>query len=153
MAWMNDKEVTRYLESRFRPYNESDLADFIAASNSNSDVLLRGIFRRSDGRHIGNIKIGPVVHEHARADMGLIVGDRSCWGQGFAREAISAVTEHAFSALGLHKITAGCYAANIGSVRAFLAAGYTPEGTRISHYRCDGQWQDELLFGRVNTDG
>lgn len=152
LSWMNDEEITRYLESRFRKYSEDDLAAFIDQANSDPDVVLCGMFRRADGQHIGNIKLGPINHHHRRSDMGLIVGNKSCWGQGYGREAILAVTFHAFSALRLHKLTAGCYAANVGSVRAFLAAGFVQEGVRHSHYRCGATWHDGLLFGRVNPD-
>ena len=41
-----------------------------------------------DGRHIGNIKIGPVHSYHRRARIGLLIGEKEFWNRGYATEAI-----------------------------------------------------------------
>jgi RimJ/RimL family protein N-acetyltransferase len=110
-----------------------------------------GMFRRNDGRHIGNIKIGPLETRHGRGDIGLLIGDRGSWGKGYAREAIAAMADYALGPLGLHKVTAGCYAGNEGSRRAFLAAGFVQEGTRRAQLWDGERWDDEYLFARFAT--
>jgi RimJ/RimL family protein N-acetyltransferase len=149
LRWMNDPAVTKFLESRFRSFDRADLESFIRSNNDDPDVLLLGIFVRSDGRHIGNLKIGPFDRQHLLGDMGIAIGDPTVWGKGYAREAIAATADHVFGTLGMHKITAGIYASNVGSHRAFLAAGFVEEGRRRNHYRFDGRWEDALLMGRV----
>ena len=54
----------------------------------------------------------------------ILLGDKNCWGKGYATETIEVLTEHAFGVLGLHKLTAGAYAENVGSIRAFEKAGF-----------------------------
>ena len=49
-----------------------------------------------DGRHIGNIKLGPIQWLHRRADLSLFIGDKSCWSLGYASEAIGLVRDWAF---------------------------------------------------------
>jgi RimJ/RimL family protein N-acetyltransferase len=146
---MNDPEVTRFLESRFRAFTQDDLKSFIRSCNDDDDVLLLGIFVRDGQRHIGNLKIGPFDRHHQLGDMGIAIGDATVWGKGYAREAIAAATDFAFKFVGLHKVTAGIYASNKGSHRAFLAAGFAEEGRRRDHYRFDGRWEDALLMGRL----
>ena len=81
LAWMRDPEVTRFLESRFSvPESLQDLVDFIDSINASADSLLLGIFLRKEGRHIGNIKVGPLVARHARTEIGYLIGDRAMWG-------------------------------------------------------------------------
>lgn len=151
LSWMNDPEVTRYLESRFSPpARVSDLEDFILGCAASSTDLLLGIFLADTREHIGNIKLGPVNRQHATAEIGLLIGERSCWGKGYAARAIALLSDHAFSALGLVKLTAGCYAANVGSTAAFQKAGYAIEGRRIRQWACDGDRQDGILLGKVN---
>jgi RimJ/RimL family protein N-acetyltransferase len=149
LRWMNDPQVTRFLESRFRAFTQDDLKSFIHSCNEDEDVLLLGIFVREGQRHIGNLKIGPFDHHHQLGDMGIAIGDPTVWGKGYAREAIAAAADFAFKVVGLHKITAGIYASNTGSHRAFLAAGFVEEGRRRDHYRFDGRWEDALLMGRL----
>lgn len=148
---MNDPDVVRWLETRDRNFSVCDLVAFIEAQNANALVHLFGMFLQDDGRHIGNIKIGPLDTKHSRGDIGLLIGERSCWGQGFAREAIAGIADYGLGPLGLHKITAGCYAENEGSRRAFLAAGFIQEGIRRAHLWNDARWHDEYLFAKFAT--
>lgn len=151
LAWMNDPQVNKYLESRIRSFSRTDLASFVQSCNENPDILLLGITLKSDGRHIGNIKLGPIDRYHLIGDIGLLFGDPTTWGRGYAREAIAAVSQHAFDVLGLHKLTAGCYGGNVGSLRAFDACGFIVEGVRKQHYRSNGSWDDGIMMGRLSS--
>jgi glutamate-1-semialdehyde 2,1-aminomutase len=154
LAWLIDPEINRHLEVRFAPScTRDELRAFIEATNASADSLLLGVFLREGGSHIGNIKLGPVDPNHACGDIGLLIGERAEWGKGHATAAISLVSEYAFSRLGLSKLTAGCYAENVGSRRAFLKAGFIEEGRRIAQYLADGKRQDGILLGRVAPAG
>jgi len=148
VTWMNDGEVMQYLEARFSSFNENDLVSYIKEMNASSDNLLLGMFLKSEERHIGNIKLGPLNPHHKRADIGLLIGERAQWGRGYATEAISAVAEYALSRLSLRKLQAGAYSSNIGSIRAFLKAGFEKEALLKSHWKIDDGWLDEVLLAR-----
>ena len=62
------------------------------------------------------------------------------------------LTEYAFTQLSIAKLTAGCYADNEGSRRAFLKAGFSEEGRRIAQWIVDGRRQDGVLLGKVNPN-
>jgi len=147
--WMHDTEVLRFLEVRHRPpADASGLQHFIATANNDPATLLLGICLRDDGRHIGNIKLGPVDRHNLRGDIGFLIGERDARGLGLASEAISAVAIHAFGPLGLGKVTAGCHRANVGSARALEKAGFTHEATLRAHWRLGDIPEDGLLYAR-----
>jgi RimJ/RimL family protein N-acetyltransferase len=152
MAWLEDPQVKRYLETRFATQTLQSVRDFVAAVNASDDEHLHGMFLRDGGAHIGNIKVGPVKRRHGLADISLLVGERACWGQGYATEAIVAASTHAFGALGVRKLSAGIYAPNTGSIRAFVKAGYREEARRPGHYLLDGAPCDILEFGCLPAD-
>ena len=153
LAWLADPDINRHLEVRFSPPRTvDDLARFIGQTNDSADSLILGIFLRQDRRHIGNIKLGPVDSHHNCADIGLLIGDKSEWGKGHASAAIMLLTEYAFTQLSIAKLTAGCYADNEGSRRAFLKAGFSEEGRRIAQWIVDGRRQDGVLLGKVNPN-
>ena len=152
LGWLNDPEVNRYLETRFTAQSLESIRAFVAGVNGRPDEHLLGMFLRADGVHIGNIKVGPVKPNHALADISLFIGERGCWGQGYATEAIVAASRHDFAALGVRKLSAGIYAPNIGSTRAFLKAGYREESRRPGHYLLDGQPCDILELGCTLRD-
>ena len=149
-AWMNDPEITRYLESRFFPQSLEGITDYVRARLSDRAAVFLAIMLQEDDRHIGNIKLGPIDWIHRLADIGLLIGEKDCWGKGYATEAIRLVTNYAFQTLNLHKVTAGCYSTNPGSARAFTNAGFAVEGVRHKHFFSDGEYVDNLLLGRVN---
>lgn len=150
LGWLSDPAINAHLEVRFSPpQSVSDLATFIADGNSSLHTLMLGIFLLKDGRHIGNIKLGPVDWHHKTGDMGFLIGDKEQWGKGYASKAISLLADYAFAYLGLAKLTAGCYVENEGSRRALIKAGFMQEGRRISQWLVADRRQDGILLGRV----
>ena len=150
LVWMNDPEVTRFLETRFAAQTEDGIRQYIESVLRDPAYLFLAIVLRDGDRHIGNIKMGPISRIHGSADVGLLIGEKDCWGRGYAAEAIALLTAHAFSVVGIRKLTAGCYSANVGSLKAFQKAGWHVEGTRRAQYVCDGELQDGLLMAMFN---
>jgi RimJ/RimL family protein N-acetyltransferase len=140
LGWMSDPRVTQYLEARFHLHTMEDLRRYVACTP------IMGLF--NNGTHVGNIKLDTNEH-HGRGDIGLLIGPEH-WGKGYATWAIKAMTDYAFY-IGLHKVTAGAYAGNVGSIRAFEKAGFEQEGVLRDHWLVDGEYQDGILLGKVNV--
>lgn len=153
VAWMNDPDVTRHLESRFTSYTAEDLARYVTTVGADASTHFFAIVLHEGDRHIGNIKLGPVEQHHRRGDIGIIIGEQDCWGRGYASEAIQLITTWALGTLGLHKVTAGAYDVNAGSVGAFQRAGFVVEAVRPDHYLQDGRWVSAVLLGRLADAG
>lgn len=150
LSWLRDPEVIRFLEVRFLPPQEIEqIRAFVESVNKSTDNLLLGIFCKGDGLHIGNVKIGPIVREHARSPIGYMIGERSSWGRGYASEAIHAAARYALGTMGLGKVSAGCYETNVGSSKALLKAGFVHEATVPSDVICDGHRVASLYYGML----
>lgn len=145
-AWMNDPQVTQYLESRFFPYSQEKLAAYVADTNRDSSSVFFAIVLMAGDQHIGNIKLGPISWIHGIADIGLMIGEKTQWGHGYATEAIGLVKDYAFERLNLRKVTAGAYSVNEGSVRAFEKAGFVVEGVLKAHYFFGGDYVDRVCL-------
>ncbi|WP_018252523.1 GNAT family N-acetyltransferase [Salinispora mooreana] len=72
------------------------------------------------------------------AEIGYIF-DPKYGGHGYATEAVSAMLAHAFDRLGLRRITAGCYADNLPSVRLLEKLGM-----RREQHGVGDSWHAEL---------
>jgi RimJ/RimL family protein N-acetyltransferase len=149
VRWLNEPEVNQFLESRFVVQDLASVKAFIAAALADEKALLLGIRSRQLGRHVGNIKLGPVDRHHGLGEVGIMIGDREAWGRGIGSEAIRCVADIAKHELGLRKLTAGCYASNVGSAKAFEKAGFHIEGRRAQHYVLDGKPEDLILMARL----
>jgi len=147
VGWLNDPEVNRYLETRFNAQTLETVAAFVRSKMGKEDEWLFAICIGPERRHIGNIKVGPVLHPHAMAEVSLFIGDRAAWGKGIARVAIALISRFAIRDLKLRKLSAGVYAPNVGSAKAFVRAGYQQEALKRKHLLLDGQPVDLLEFG------
>lgn len=152
LAWLQDPEINQYLETRHAPQSRESIIAFIEGVLGRDNETLFGIFLKDGGRHIGNIKAGPVNPYHRVGDVSLFIGERGAWGRGYAAEAIGAVSRYAFDTLGAEKLSASMYSPNAGSKHAFLNAGYREEGLRRSHYRLASGRCDVIELGLVPAD-
>ncbi len=150
VRWMNDPEVVQYLETRFMRHTAESLRDYVQKVSADADAFFFAVVLKEGDRHIGNIKLGPLNRVHRFADIGLMIGEKDCWGKGYAAEAIQVLSEFAFGQLKLHKLTASCYETNQGSARAFQKAGFVVEGVRKRHFRCRDHYVDGILLGKLN---
>ena len=98
-----------------------------------------------DGVVIGTVSLDlvdgmgqPGMPPRTEAHLGYIF-DPAYAGQGYATEAVTAVVAHAFEQLGVRRITAGCFADNLASVRILEGLGMRREQHGIGD-----SWHAEL---------
>ncbi len=147
LGWLNDCDVRCYLETRFLPQTMEALQLYWQNHRDDPANPWFAICLVEDGRHIGNIKLGPIQWLHRRADLSLFIGDKTYWGLGYASEAIGVVRDWAFRELDLQKLNAGIYAGNFGSRRAFEKNGFELEGTLREEVVSNGSRVDVWRMG------
>ncbi len=150
LEWLGNPEINRYLETRWTEQTRSTIEIFLKEMGKSNNSVLFGIFL--DGKHVGNIKIGPVNWNHFYADVSYFIGDRNAWGRGLATEAVSLVTRFGFERLGLNKCKAGVYSGNLGSCRVLEKVGYRKEGCLRKELKGPEGWEDHLLYGYSRGD-
>lgn len=150
--WLNDPAINKFLECRFAHHTIDSVSSFVSENQYDHDNILLGLFLKDSNKHIGNIKLGPIDRIHMHSVIGLLIGDKSCWGKGYASEAIYAVTRYAFEELKLIKIEAGCYESNAGSLKAFKKVGYIEEGRLRSRRILDDYREDNILLGILSEE-
>lgn len=147
LGWMNDPAVMRFTESRFQKHTLEDIRAYVQAVQADKASVFFAIVEQATGRHIGNLKIGHIHPVHRSADVGILIGAKECWGKGYAAEALRLAAKFAATELGLHKLWAGIYANNMGSIGAFRRAGFLVEGQFAEHWFSDGQYVDGIQMG------
>lgn len=152
LGWLNDRNVNKYLETRFIPQTMRGIKKYWEEHESDQNSPWFAICLGEELKHIGNIKLGPINWIHRRADISLFIGDRNSWGKGYASEAILAVIDWGFSRLNLMKINAGIYESNKASVKAFLKCGFSIEGTLREEVFSEGNRENLLKMGITKED-
>jgi len=147
VRWLNDPETVRYTEARHTQHTLESVREYVAECTAKGNEHLLGIFEVRCGRHVGNIKVGPLNPHHRYASVGLIIGEKDCWGKGYATEAIALAARYSFETLGLHKLNAGVVQGNEASLKAFEKNGFMVEGVRRMQNYCEGCWRNEIMLG------
>jgi RimJ/RimL family protein N-acetyltransferase len=146
--WLNDLEVYRYLETG-GDYSIEKLEDFLKDIET-KDMLFWAVHLKSNNKHIGNIKIDPINERHNIGEYGIMFGDRSEWGKGFATEASKRIIDFCFTEKRLRKITLGVVADNTSAVELYKKLGFIVEGTYRKHAFHDGRYCDVLRMAIFN---
>ena len=133
------------------PYSLNDADEWIAKASGRTPETHFAIV--VEGEAIGGIgvEIGDsgrlAVSEHC-AEIGYWLGESFC-SRGIMSEAVVALTEWAFTDLGLVRLHAAVYARNPASARVLAKAGYEFEGRQRARYLKDGELIDGLMFAKI----
>jgi RimJ/RimL family protein N-acetyltransferase len=100
-----------------------------------------------DGTHIGNIELFDFHRIHRRAELGVVLGEKAYWGQGYGSDAIRTLLRFGFEELNLHRIQLSVYEDNERGIGAYKKCGFQLEGRlRDAIYR-QGRYYDLLMLG------
>ena len=102
LRWMNDPEITATLEFNLGMSRKQEEAFFDRIEGPNDTDFTWAILDQSS-RHIGFIGLHAINWRHRAATGGILIGERSAWGSGYATDAVRVRTQFAFAQLGLHK--------------------------------------------------
>ena len=151
-TWYQLPEVTQWLSEHFA--DEGRFAEFYAARCSHYLVGER------DGRLVANAKLdvtecwaqaeAPTGARQAEIGWAL---DPSVQGVGLGTELARELLAISFDGLGLHRVTAICFAANLASRRIMERIGMRLEARFVadSLHRSEG-WLDSLSYGMLASE-
>lgn len=148
IAWLRDPEVVRYSEQRHRTHTISTQLHYINSFGGKSHLW--GIYLVETGDHIGNLS---AVHDEPNnvSDVGIMIGDRRCWGKGYGTEAWVRACGWMLDRDGgdIRKLEAGCARNNEAMLKIIRGTGFTQEGERLNRFLFEGNPISALLFGRM----
>lgn len=153
LAWFRDPSVTRFLDAS--GISREEAIDHLRRGQDGRSWRLYAICETGSNRHVGNLKIGPINWKHAVSDLVTVIGERSVWGRGYARQAIRLGIRIAFDEMNIRKLSASIDSLNVGSLKAYTAAGFVIEGVLPDHFvhRRDGGvvLSDKVFVGCFNS--
>lgn len=152
-SWFSDMEVCRHNSHGVFPKQTAELATYIDSLAGDRSRLVWAIFDVADAqRHIGNISLQQIDSINRSAEFAILIGDKSCWGKGYATEAARLLLTHGFDRLNLRRIYCGTAAANVGMRRLAQSLGMVEEGTRRGALFIDGSYIDVVEYGLLQDE-
>ena len=114
--------------------------------------LTHGIWLKGEARPIG-LHMAHVTMPAGEAVTGLLIGEAAWRGKGVAVETKSAVIDHLFERVGVHRITSWANARNFASLHLTMRLGMKQEARmREQVLLLDGSRADFLGFGLLRSD-
>jgi RimJ/RimL family protein N-acetyltransferase len=160
VEWLNDPDVRRYLSLGMPISTASEEQWFenmlkLPAAEQPFAIEIR---KKSAGQEtdawqlIGNCSFMDMDHTVRSAEVGLFIGDKSCWNTGYGTEVMRLMLQFGFDTLNLNRIFLRVDEANKGGIRAYEKAGFILDGRlRQAVYR-DGLYHDLLIMSVIRSE-
>ncbi len=150
--WFSDLELTAYLGAQgtsFMPEHEQQWYERVVASHTDRTFA---IVAREGRRLLGSCSLMGVNHQRGVAELGIAIGDKGAWGQGYGSETVRLLCDYGFAFLNLHTIFLWHAAFNERGHRAYLKAGFREAGRLRGTRLFNGQRYDDILMDITRDD-
>ena len=106
----------------------------------------------NDWQMIGNCALFELDWRTRSTEFGILIGEKSCWNQGYGTETVRLLARHVFQTLNLNRLYLRVYANNTRAIRAYEKAGFQHEGRlRQAEFR-HGQYIDLLVMSLLRAE-
>lgn len=128
-AWRSDEDLARYDAVPPLRLSFSDFVASLLAQLRYPDPARRSYaIEDESGRHIGNAMYYNLREAMGEAELGITIGDRRYWGQGYGSDAVQALVKLVFREKGVRRIFLHTLDWNVRARRCFQKAGFVPRG-------------------------
>jgi [ribosomal protein S5]-alanine N-acetyltransferase len=149
LVWFNDPEVGAMLKINLGVTRRQEEAFFDRIEGPRERDFVWAIVDDQE-RHVGFIGLHEINWRHRWATGGLVIGERSAWGRGYASDAVGVRSRFAFNVLNLHRIEG--HTMNPAMRRVYEKCGYRHEGVARAKFWRDGHWEDADLYALLESD-
>lgn len=99
-----------------------------------------------DGELVGQCALFNFNTVARTAELGITIGAKNYWGQGYGREAVSLLVDYGFRQHNLRKVWLQVHASNERAIRAYQACGFQEEGRQRAHVWSSGAYDDLVMM-------
>jgi RimJ/RimL family protein N-acetyltransferase len=128
--WDNDLEVTLPLgDEAYTPFPLSKSEEVMAGILRRQDHVF-GIVDLETDELIGRGMLFDLDLVNRKAMLGIVIGAKAYWGQGYGQEAVRLLLEYAFSLLNLNSVMLGTFSFNRRAIHCYERVGFKEIGRR-----------------------
>jgi RimJ/RimL family protein N-acetyltransferase len=146
--WVNDPEVTRFLGMRYMMSLAAEEQWMRERTKTPLSFANCGFaIEMKEGRHIGNCGIHQASPEDRAASVGIMIGEKDCWGHGYGTDAMRTMLKFAFEEMNLHRIELDVYAFNNRARASYRKCGFVDEVCKRQEVFREGRFIDVITMG------
>lgn len=154
VAWLNDPEVRHNLAA-YWPMSMAREERWFADLSSRPVHEQPLVIEIQDGdawTPIGNCGFHQIDWVHRSAELGIMIGVKSHWNQGYGTEAMQLLQQIGFETLNLHRLYLRAYERNQAGIRAYEKAGFQLEGRQRHAQYDEGVYSDVLMMSILRPE-
>jgi RimJ/RimL family protein N-acetyltransferase len=154
MKWINDEEVTRFLGNPLvaplsRMAEEQWIEQAARRSYHQAIFVIETLVKP---RYIGAIDLRAINWIDRNAEIGIVIGDKKCWGKGYGTDAMRVLLRLAFDKLGLHRVWLRVTDFNQRGIKSYEKCGFRREGVMREAVFKDGRFHDLILMSLLRSE-
>ena len=149
--WSNDPDVRHWLHRSESPQATLELAQALVEAMRRDPGTLAWCIEAA-GRPIGDIRLLEIDTANRRAELGIAIGEKDCWGRGYGTDAIRRLLRHAFNELRLRRIWLITDADNARGIRCYEKCGFVREALLRGHRLRYGRPLDMIAMGVLREE-
>lgn len=154
VEWLNDPEARAGIRL-YLPMSRTEEEIWFEATLER-DVRERpfsvDVQQDDDWVHVGSCGYFDFDDRSRCAELGIMIGDSSYWGQGIGRDAMLTLLRHGFETLNLNRVFLRTYQYNERALRLYQGLGFTEEGRLRQDRYHQGRYWDTILMGLLRDE-
>jgi len=152
--WVNDPEVTRGLTLILPMSSVTEEKWFEGLQGRDPFERPLAIDLQDGGgwRLIGNCGVFDIDWVSRSAELGIMLGDKSVWNQGFGTQVMIMLLRHCFETLNLNRAFLRVYGSNDRARHAYVKAGFVEEGCMRQASFKEGRYDDVHIMSVLRSE-
>jgi diamine N-acetyltransferase len=161
LKWINDPEVTENLMMYFPVSSTEEIAWYEGMlKHPQAEHIMVVEIKVPSGKEtqgdewfaIGNVEFHDIDWRNRQAEIGIMIGEKDHWDQGYGTEIMQLMLMHGFNTLNLNRIWLRVYEKNLRGRKAYEKAGFITEGRlRQAHFQ-HGRYYDIIIMSVLRDE-
>ncbi len=150
--FLNDHNVTKYLEMGDKPITESVLEQTFLEANSSPNDIVFSVIEKKKKLFIGTTGLYLINWVARRAQFRILLGETKYFGKGYGTEATKLVVDYGFNRLNLESIYLGVNEENVAAIKTYQNVGFVADGKYRKFIYNNGKYYDSINMTITKED-
>lgn len=146
--WENDQRIWQ-VSNTLTPFSRLVIHQYLAQVHLDifqAKQLRLVIESIETNKPVGLIDLFDFDPHHQRAGIGILIGDSSEWGKGYAKESLKILLHYVFTVLLLNQVYCSIDESNVASLNLFKNSGFRITGIKEKWNRNYTGWSNEWFL-------
>lgn len=148
--WLNDFGITDYLgrsgaivtldvEKQYLEASSKDSVHFVIVTLNNNEM-------------IGTVSLERIDNIDKRATLGIFIGNKEYWNDGYGTEAIRLILDYGFNYMNLHSIKLNLMSFNERALKCYKKCGFKEIGRLRESRFVNGKYYDSICMDILSSE-